>query len=169
MNKTLVKKTIIITVAVAVMIGLWIGFNYFDLQSKVEKDRINLYEMAINEVIARNIESTEEREYIALYHESLVDLSSTQYKLLAERLNNLYGLEIIDSTYAGLIEQGIEQKGVEIRGLIIYIEGVRTNLFTVSVDVGLEYASMGAEGITIEFENRNGEWHIKDIVVRWVA
>lgn len=140
----------------------------FDFNENFSAHKSEVYQLAIDTIIERNMTALEDAEYIAV-DLNTIDLTSSEKEEIISYLMSQYAKPVLNATYLDLLKSGVEEELSELSGLLIYVEKTDRNISSVQIHIAIEYASLGAEGVSMKFKFFTGKWIIKEVKEIWVS
>lgn len=162
------QKNVLGALTILLAIGVICIKMNFDFDANFNASKTEVYQIAIDQIIERNLEALDGAEYIAVDLNTMGLVNSEKDEIVSYLVNK-YSKPVMNSTYLDLIKNGTEKELSEISGLIIYVEKINRNLASAQIHIAIEYASLGAGGVSLKLKFIKGEWIIKEIKEIWVS
>lgn len=164
------RKLILIVISIIVMFSLFNGIMYvYEAKVSQKSNLKGIYIMALEEIINLDEEMHKDKKYFALNTDTLEGLSDIEKQEVLDILQLKYKKEVVDASYIDLLNSGREKRGEETSCVLLYIEKVYNYILRMKIHVGKQYASLGGNGIILDFRYRNGEWIIFKLKHSWVS
>ena len=162
------QKNVLGVLIILLAVGVICIKMNFDFDAKFNAGKVEVYQIAIDQIIERNSTALDGAEYIAVDLNTM-GLASSEKDEIVSYLLNKDSKPVNNSTYLDVIKNGTETELSEISGLIIYAEKIDRNITSVQIHIVIEYSSLGAEGVSLKFQFIKGEWIIQEIKENWVS
>ena len=160
------KKVYFVTMAVLIL-SLLAGFT--SCSKPVPNDYAAIYIDVFDAYFNIDTALQADMKYLAIDMETLKYATEDDKRLITEYFEDKFSIEVKKASFIELKEQGLVKEGNYIDGILLSIDKIKVNPFTITVEGSMFRSGLGAKGIKSVLKKSKGEWKLKSSDMTWIA
>ncbi|MEI6578274.1 MAG: hypothetical protein WCN92_02280 [Eubacteriales bacterium] len=108
-------------------------------------------------------------KYLAIDLDTLKYATEDDKRLITEHFKEKFNIEVKNASFIDLEKQGLVKDGNYIDGILLSIDKINVNPFTITVEGTKFRSGLNAKGIKSVLKKSGGTWKLKSSNMTWIA